>query len=69
MDFESLKSSASNFDKITKALEQSSEKPETSGNSKNKYQDERIWKPELDKTGNGYAVLRFLPATSGEEMP
>jgi len=69
MDFESLKSSASNFDKITKALEQSSEKPETSGNSKNKYQDDRIWKPELDKTGNGYAVLRFLPATSGEEMP
>ena len=69
MDFESLKSSASNFDKITKALEQSSEKPETSGNSKNKYQDERIWKPELDKTGSGYAVLRFLPATSGEEMP
>jgi hypothetical protein len=69
MDFESLKSSASNFDKITKALEQSSEKPETSGNSKNKYQDDRIWKPELDKTGNGYAVLRFLPATTGEEMP
>ena len=25
-------------------------------------------KPELDKTGNGYAVLRFL-ATSGEDMP
>ena len=69
MDFESLKSSASNFDKITKALEANSEKPETSGNSKNKYQDERIWKPELDKTGNGYAVIRFLPATSGEEMP
>ena len=34
-----------------------------------KYQDERLWKPELDKTGNGYAVLRFLPATSGEDMP
>ena len=69
MDFESLKSSASNLDKITKALEANSEKPETSGNSKNKYQDERIWKPELDKTGNGYAVIRFLPATSGEDMP
>ena len=69
MDFESLKSSASNFDKITKALEASSEKPESSGNSKNKYQDDRIWKPELDKTGNGYAVVRFLPASTGEEMP
>ena len=69
MDFESLKSSASNFDKITKALEANTDKPETSGNSKNKYQDDRLWKPELDKTGNGYAVIRFLPATSGEEMP
>ena len=69
MDFESLKQSQSSFDKITKALEQSSEKPEISGNSKNKYQDDRIWKPELDKTGNGYAVIRFLPATTGEEMP
>ena len=69
MDFESLKSSASNFDKITKALEASTEKPESSGNKSNKYQDDRIWKPELDKTGNGYAVIRFLPASTGEEMP
>ena len=69
MDFESLKQSQSSFDKITKALEQSSEKPEVSGNSKNKYQDDRIWKPELDKTGNGYAVIRFLPASNGEDMP
>ena len=35
MDFESLKSSASNFDKITKALEASTEKPESSGNKSN----------------------------------
>ena len=28
-----------------------------------------MWKPELDKTGNGYAVIRFLPASNGEEMP
>jgi hypothetical protein len=28
-----------------------------------------LWKPELDKTGNGYAVLRFLPAVEGENMP
>ena len=67
MDFETLKSSQSNFDKITKALE-SNQSPEEQS-SKNKYQDDRIWKPELDKTGNGYAVIRFLPATSGEEMP
>ena len=67
MDFETLKSSSSNFDKITKALEKNLG-PEDQAN-KNKYQDDRFWKPELDKTGNGYAVIRFLPASNGEEMP
>ena len=67
MDFESLKTSSSGFDKLTKALEENLN-PEDS-KKENKYQDERLWKPELDKTGNGYAVLRFLPATSGEDMP
>jgi len=36
---------------------------------KKSYKDERLWKPELDKTCNGYAVLRFLPAVEGENMP
>ncbi len=67
MDFETLKSSSSNFDKITKALEKNLG-PEDQAN-KNKYQDDRLWKPELDKTGNGYAVIRFLPASNNEEMP
>ena len=67
MDFESLKKSSSNFDAITKALETKMQ-PENQ-QSNNKYQDDRLWKPELDKTGNGYAVLRFLPASNGEEMP
>ena len=67
MDFESLKTSSSGFDKLTKALEENLN-PEDS-KKQNKYQDERLWKPEHDKTGNGYAVLRFLPATSGEDMP
>jgi len=31
--------------------------------------DDKFWKPEVDKAGNGYAVLRFLPATAGEDMP
>ena len=31
--------------------------------------DERLWKPEMDKTGNGYAVIRFLPAPENEELP
>jgi len=36
---------------------------------KKSYKDERLWKPELDKSGNGYAVIRFLPAVDGENMP
>ena len=31
--------------------------------------DERFWKPEVDKAGNGYAVIRFLPAPEGCELP
>ncbi len=31
--------------------------------------DDRLWKPEMDKTGNGYAVIRFLPAPNEEELP
>ena len=62
---EQLKKSKSNFDALTKQLEQSIEKPKT----ENKYQDDRFWKPELDKSGNGYAVIRFLPAVEGEDLP
>lgn len=31
--------------------------------------DDRFWKPEVDKAGNGYAVIRFLPAPDGEDVP
>ena len=31
--------------------------------------DDRFWKPEVDKSGNGYAVIRFLPAPQGEDLP
>lgn len=31
--------------------------------------DERLWKLEVDKAGNGYAVIRFLPAPDKEELP
>ena len=36
---------------------------------KKSYVDERLWKPTMDKTGNGYAVIRFLPAPKGEDLP
>lgn len=35
---------------------------------KTSYIDDRLWKPAVDKSGNGYAVLRFLPA-EGDELP
>ena len=65
MSFANLKQSRGNFDKLTKELEKVTS-PTTNQNSSS---DDRFWKPELDKTGNGYAVIRFLPAVEGEELP
>jgi len=31
--------------------------------------DNRFWQPEVDKAGNGYAVIRFLPSPKGEDLP
>jgi hypothetical protein len=31
--------------------------------------DEGFWQPTVDKAGNGYAVIRFLPPAEGEEIP
>ena len=39
------------------------------GNEKKSYGDDRKWKPTVDKAGNGYAVLRFLPAVEGQDVP
>ena len=65
MSFANLKQSRGNFDKLTKELE----KVTSPTTNKNSSSDDRFWKPELDKTGNGYAVIRFLPAVEGEELP
>jgi hypothetical protein len=66
MSLENLKSMrGSSIDKLVKAAEAvSSAKPET-----NSYADDRFWKPTRDKAGNGYAVIRFLPAKDGEDLP
>ena len=37
-------------------------------NQKNFGDDDRFWKAELDKSGNGYAVIRFLPDQHNEDM-
>ena len=42
---------------------------ESAPQEKKSYVDERLWKPTMDKSGNGYAVIRFLPAPDGEDLP
>ena len=54
----------SSIDQLVKAAEAVSTKAETTS-----YVDERFWKPTRDKAGNGYAVIRFLPAKEGEDLP
>ena len=65
MSFENLKR---NRDQISK-LVQAAEAAGGSTEQKNNYGDDRIWKPTVDKAGNGYAVLRFLPANEGQDLP
>jgi hypothetical protein len=58
-----LRNSRGKFDNLMKEVEKIS-------NPKSNFQkDEREWKPTVDKAGNGYAVIRFLPAPQGEDMP
>ena len=64
MSFNDLKKQSS-LGSLTQKLVKEVEKMNTTGGGA----DERLWKPEVDKTGNGYAVLRFLPAPEGEEIP
>ena len=60
-----LKRSKSNLDTLIGELSKVAEPTK----QKNSYADDRFWKPELDKTGNGYAVFRFLPAVKDEDLP
>mgnify|MGYP001439118178 FL=1 len=65
MSLDNLKSMrGSSIDKLVKAAEAVSTKAETKS-----YADDRFWKPTRDKAGNGYAVVRFLPAKDGEDLP
>jgi hypothetical protein len=64
MSFASLKKQSS-LGALTAKLVKEVEKTNKGGNSA----DERLWKPEVDKAGNGYAVVRFLPAPNGEDLP
>tara|TARA_B100000287_G_scaffold429794_1_gene483797 strand:- start:126 stop:1019 length:894 start_codon:yes stop_codon:yes gene_type:complete len=63
MSLQSLKKS-NTLDKLLGAAE-----VENKPQEKKSYVDERIWKPVMDKSGNGFAVIRFLPAPKGEDLP
>ena len=64
MSLDKLKSTNS-LDKLINAVKKDEKDP----TEKKSYVDERLWKPELDTSGNGYAVIRFLPAIEGEDLP
>jgi len=68
MDIQALrKMRNTDFGKITSEFEKIAN-PE-SGGGKKSYQDDRLWKLEADKAGNGTATLRFLPRVEGDELP
>jgi len=58
---EMKKNRMANLESLSKQVSKLAEKPS--------YEDDRIWKLERDKTGNGYAIIRFLPAADGEDVP
>jgi len=65
MSFANLKR---NRDQINK-LVQAAEKVGGGQAEQKSYVDDRFWKPVVDKAGNGYAVIRFLPAPANEDLP
>ena len=64
MSLEEYRKSKS-LDKLLGAIKED-DKPQV---EKKSYVDERMWKPTVDKAGNGYAVIRFLPAGEGVDVP
>ena len=64
MSFANLKKQ-SKLGSLTEKLVKEVEKMNSSSGSS----DDRIWKLDCDKSGNGYAVIRFLPAPEGEDLP
>ena len=65
MSFADLKSKSMDVSKLVSAANEM-----TGGSTEKKsYGDDRFWKPTVDEGGNGYAVIRFLPAGEGQELP
>ena len=59
-----LRKSRGGFDNLMKEVDKISQP--AGGERK---EDDRLWQPTVDKAGNGYAVIRFLPPPKGEELP
>lgn len=66
MSFANLKRNRDQISKLINAAEAIGAKGD---GGKKSYNDERMWKPTVDKAGNGYAVIRFLPAGEGQDVP
>ena len=61
MSFADLKAKASDMSSLVGAA--------SSATTKKTFGDDRMWKPTVDKAGNGYAVIRFLPTVEGDDLP
>lgn len=57
MDFKTLKKTSNEIERLTKEID----KMNKGGDFKSS-KDERFWRLDIDKSGKGYAVIRFLPA-------
>jgi hypothetical protein len=66
MSFASLKKSRG--DSLSRLVAES-QKLSTGQQQQSGGADDRFWKPEVDKSGNGFAVIRFLPEPQGEDLP
>ena len=64
MSFKDLKKQSKLGSLTAKLVKEVEKMNNTGGNA-----DDRIWKLDVDKSGNGYAVIRFLPAPEGEDLP
>ena len=64
VDFSKLKANSGK-----KSLEELNKKLASVSGNEGKGSDDRFWTPTVDKAGNGYAVIRFLPAPQNEDVP
>lgn len=62
LSFAELKNNAKSFESLNKEVSKLNDKQEYAS-------DDRFWQPTVDKAKNGFAIIRFLPAVAGEDVP